>query len=139
MFQSRVMTYLRASSSQSRVLRQQGSQRMLGSFPGRVRTGLALGTGIAAALLIPDQAKAADECGPPPPGGGTIECPPKDDAYRRGIDYGWGTGQTADLTLVLTSGAGVHVLGDIFPPPCRPIDPCYQQAPPPITVVNRTA
>src|SRR5687767_15980068 len=49
-------------------------------------------------------AKAQNECGAPPPGGGTVTCTPAGNPYPGGIDY---DPVVADLTVVLQAGVVV--------------------------------
>src|SRR4051812_1504717 len=56
---------------------------------------------LAAAAASP--ARAADECGAVPPGGGTVECPSAD--YPTGISYDAGV---EDLTVVVDPGSTVE-------------------------------
>lgn len=59
---------------------------------------LLLGTSLFAYAMAPSIARAQQECGPPPPGGGTVTCPAGN--YPNGISY-----EVADdLTVVLDPG-----------------------------------
>lgn len=73
------------------------------------RTILLLGTSIAAyAAVAPTAASAQNECGVPPPGGGTVTCTPAGNPYPNGIDY---DPVVADLTVVLQPGVVVTNAG----------------------------
>ena len=68
-------------------------------FRGRTalgRASLLIGTGL---LFHTTPAWAVNECGPPPPGGGTVNCPAGE--YPNGIDY---LATPDDLTVVLQPG-----------------------------------
>src|SRR5204863_6903239 len=62
------------------------------------RAVLLIGTSILVYAAVPTAARAQDECGAPPPGGGTVTCPPSNNPYPNGITY---NGAVEDLTVVL--------------------------------------
>ncbi len=66
--------------------------------------GTAMGLVLAAYAAAPSPALAANECGPPPPGGGTVTCTPAGNTYPSGIDY---DPVVVDLTVVLQPGVVV--------------------------------
>jgi hypothetical protein len=59
---------------------------------------LLLGTSLLVYAALPSAALAQNECGPPPPGGGSVSCPPSGNPYPGGITY---INQVDDLTIVL--------------------------------------
>ena len=64
----------------------------------RRRSLLLIGTSVAVWAALPSAALAQNECGAPPPGGGTVTCPPAGNPYANGITY---NGVVEDLTVVL--------------------------------------
>src|SRR5687768_13036064 len=66
--------------------------------------GTAVGLVLAAYAAAPSPALAANECGPPPPGGGTVTCTPAGNTYPSGIDY---DPVVEALTVILERGVGV--------------------------------
>jgi len=65
---------------------------------------LLLGTSFVACAVLPTAAIAQNECGPPPPGGGTVTCPPSGNPYPGGVNY---DPVVQDLTVVLQQGVVV--------------------------------
>ena len=51
------------------------------------RTLLLVGTSLALCGALASPTYAQNECGPPPPGGGTVTCSPAGNPYPGGIDY----------------------------------------------------
>ncbi len=75
------------------------------SSTGKVsRNSLLLGTALGLVLAASTPALAANECGPPPPGGGTVTCTPAGNTFPAGIDY---DPVVEDLTVVLQPGVVV--------------------------------
>ena len=62
------------------------------------RSALLLGASLLVYAAVPSPALAQSECGAPPPGGGTVTCPPSLNPYPNGINY---PGVVDDLTIVL--------------------------------------
>ncbi|HYJ29957.1 MAG TPA: autotransporter domain-containing protein [Allosphingosinicella sp.] len=76
------------------------------------RAVLLLGTSLAVyTVAAPSAAMAQNECGAPPPGGGTVTCTPAGNPYPSGIDYDPPAGLVADLTVVLQPGVVVTNAG----------------------------
>jgi hypothetical protein len=69
----------------------------------RVTTALCCTLAPLLAVIAASPARAADECGAVPPGGGTVECPTAD--YPDGISYDAGV---EDLTVVVDPGSTVE-------------------------------
>jgi hypothetical protein len=80
------------------------------------RSLLLLGASLVAYAAAPTAAMAADECGAPPPGGGTVICTPAGNDYPNGIDYDPPGGLVADLTVVLEPGVVVRNNGSATNP-----------------------
>ncbi|HWT30934.1 MAG TPA: hypothetical protein VN240_07895, partial [Propylenella sp.] len=68
-----------------------------------------MGLVLAAYAAAPSPALAANECGPPPPGGGTVTCSPNGNPYPNGIEYN----VVEDLTVVLQPGVVTQQSVDI--------------------------
>jgi len=80
------------------------------------RPALLLGSSLLAYMALPGAALAANECGAPPPGGGTVTCTPAGNPYPGGIDYDPPMGLVADLTVVLQPGVVVTNNGNVVNP-----------------------
>ena len=72
----------------------------------RTRLSLLISTALGASLLgaSVSPVMAQNECGVPPPGGGTVSCPPSNNPYPNGITY---AAQLFNLTVLLQSGVQV--------------------------------
>jgi len=82
----------------------QGAIRSAGAEAKARRAFFLLGASLVAYAVLPTAAIAQNECGPPPPGGGTVTCPPSGNPYPVGINY---DPVVQDLTVVLQPGAVV--------------------------------
>jgi outer membrane autotransporter protein len=67
---------------------------------GRLTRAVLLTSALGLGLLVTAPAYAANECGPAPPGGGTVTCTPAGNNYSDGVTYT----APADLTVVLDPG-----------------------------------
>ncbi|HEX8641285.1 MAG TPA: hypothetical protein VF704_09035 [Allosphingosinicella sp.] len=70
-----------------------------------MRTALWLGTSLFVYAAATSPAHAQNECGAPPPGGGTVTCEPSGNPYEDGIQY---PGVIDDLTVVLEPAVRVE-------------------------------
>src|SRR5205085_10916573 len=75
---------------------------------GMRRKALLIGTSLLVYSAFPSTALAQEECGAPPPGGGSVTCPPSPNPYLNGVTY---NRVADDLTVVLVPALPVNDTG----------------------------